>query len=139
MAAAYRPSSGAEWEGADRSAAAAEVSQGCGGVGGGFFSTGWNGVAAGWQGGLEATPGAGQSCHITSRTVPGAGRGHRGAGAGGRRQSQQLKVQTSPEEQEVSEEGWGQARPVQLCQVSPGLGLCTPGLCFSDRTPTELI
>lgn len=34
MAAAYRPSSGAEWEGADRSAAAAEVSQGCGGVGG---------------------------------------------------------------------------------------------------------
>lgn len=35
MAAAYRPSSGAEWEGADRSAAAAEVSQGCGGGGGG--------------------------------------------------------------------------------------------------------
>lgn len=84
MTAAYRPSSGAEWEGADRSTAEAEVNQGCRRR---FFSTGWNGVAAGWQG-------AGQSCQITSRAVPGAGRRHREAGAGGRRQSQQLQVQS---------------------------------------------
>lgn len=60
------------------------------------------------------------------------------AGAGGRRQSQQLQVPSHQRSKEESEEGWGQACPVQLCQVLPGLGLCTPGLCFSDRTPTEL-
>ena len=44
------------------------------------------------------------------------------------------EVQTSPEEQQVPEEGWGRPSSSAL----PGLGLCTPRLCFSDRTPTEL-
>lgn len=96
VTAAYRPSSGAEWEGAHRSTAEAEVNQGCRRR---FFSKGWNGVATGWQG-------AGQSCQITSRAVPGAGRRHREAGAGGRRQSQQLQVQ-SPEQQGRIRRGLG--------------------------------
>lgn len=52
----------------------AEVSQG---LQRRFFSTGWNGVAAGWQGGLERPQGEARAT-ITSRTAPGAGRGHRG-------------------------------------------------------------
>lgn len=85
--------------------------------------------------GWKPTPGAGQSYHTTSRTAPGAGRGTEG-------QVQEAeptaKVQTSPEEQEVSEAAWGQARPVQLCQVSPGLGLWYPGCASQTGHPAEL-
>lgn len=133
MAAAYRPSSGAEWEGADRSAAEAEVSQGCSGEVL-LHRVEWCGCRMAGRVGSDP-----RSRPELPHNIKDSARGWQRAQRGRcRRQSQQLKVQTSPEEQEVSEAGWGQARPVQLCQVSPGLGLCTPGLCFSDRTPTEL-
>ena len=114
VATAYRPSSGAEWEGADRSAAEAEVSQGCRGE---VLLHRVELCGCRMAGRVGSDP---RSRPELPDNTKGRPRGWQKAQRGRcRRQEAEptAEVQTSPEEQQVPEEGWG--RPVQFSSARP--------------------